>query len=194
MQRITASNAVIMVCDVQERFRDIIWQFASVVRTSKLMIDAANVLQVPVIATEQYPKALGATVGELGTQIPRISKMKFSMLVPEVKAHLATLPDGGVGRTHFLVVGLETHVCVLQTCLDLLEAGNAVHVVVDGVSSTRQLDRAVALRRLELAGAIMTTAESALFQIMGSAEYANFKQVSALVKEFGKKPSELSSL
>ena len=172
---------MLLICDVQDRFRDIIWGFDSVVRTSKLMIDGASVMKVPVVATEQYPKALGATVPELGGNLTRIPKMLFSMHTTEVKAHLATLGP----RDNFLICGLETHVCVLQTCLDLIEAGKTVHVVVDGVSSSRQLDRSVALKRLEAAGAIMTTAESALFMLMGSANYANFKQISNLVKEYG---------
>jgi len=173
---------------VQERFRDVIWHMDSVIRTSKLMVDGAAVLNVPVVATEQYPKALGATVAELGT-MPKIPKMVFSMCSTEVKAHLATLGP----RDNFLICGLETHVCVLQTCLDLLESGKTVHVVVDAVSSSRQLDRAVALRRLEAAGAIMTTAESALFMLMGSANFAGFKQISGLVKEYGKNPSMLTA-
>jgi nicotinamidase-related amidase len=215
--KLSVDNSVLLVCDIQERFRDIIWHFdcrsragpraippaacrpsrgaradaarEAVVRVSKLLVDGASVMKLPVLATEQYPKALGATVGELGP-VPRIPKMLFSMYTPEVKAHLATLGP----RDNFLLCGLETHVCVLQTCLDLLEAGKTVHVVVDGVSSSRSLDRAVALRRMEAAGAIMTTAESTLFQLMGSANYPNFKSVSGLVKEYGKKPSELASL
>jgi len=111
------------------------------------------------------------------------------MTTPEVMAHIKSL--GGAEKQHFIIVGLETHVCVLQTTLDLLALGKNVHVAVDAVSSSRQTDRAVALKRMENAGAFLTTAESALFMLMGSANFANFKAVSGLVKEYGKAPSEL---
>ena len=104
-------------------------------------------------------------------------------------AHCKSLPGGE--KQNFLIVGLETHVCVLQTTLDLIGQGKNVHVVVDAVSSSRPTDRAVALKRMENAGAFVTTAESALFMMMGSANYANFKTVSNLVKTYGKAPSEL---
>lgn len=188
--RLTPSNTVLLVCDVQERFREIIWKFDSVLRTSKLLLDGCNAMSVPIVCTEQYPKALGPTCSELtAVKSPIFSKMDFSMCTAEVMDHIKRLP--GPARTNFIIVGLETHVCVLQTTLDLIAQGMNVHVAVDAVSSSRPIDRAVALKRLENAGAFLTTAESTLFLMMGSANYTNFKAVSNLVKEYGKKPSEL---
>lgn len=187
--KLTPASSVLLVCDIQERFRDIIHQFPSVVRTSKFLVDGCAALSVPIVATEQYPKALGATVKELNpSAFPCFAKMDFSMCTPEVEAHV------GAGKQDYIICGLETQVCVLQTTLDLLEQGKTVHVVVDAVSSSRALDRAVALQRLQSAGAVLTTAESVLFQLMRSAKHPNFKVVSNLAKEYGKAPSELASL
>lgn len=187
--KLTPASSVLLVCDIQERFRDIIHQFPSVVRTSKFLVDGCTALNVPIVATEQYPKALGVTVKELNpSAFPCFAKMDFSMCTPEVEAHV------GSGKQDYIICGLETQVCVLQTALDLLEQGKTVHVVVDAVSSSRALDRAVALQRLQSAGAVLTTAESVLFQLMRSAKHPNFKVVSNLAKEYGKAPSELASL
>lgn len=187
--RLTPSNTVLLICDVQERFRDVIWKFDSVLRTSKLLVDGCNAVGVPIVCTEQYPKALGKTCSELtGVKYPIFSKMDFSMATADVMNHIKSL---GGDKQNFIIVGLETHVCVLQTTLDLIAQGKNVHVAVDAVSSSRQTDRAVALKRMENAGAFMTTAESVLFLLMGSANFGNFKTVSGLVKEYGKSPSEL---
>ena len=120
---------------------------------------AAQALDIPIIVTEQYPKALGATVAELVEVLPQaahtvpVPKTVFSMLVPEVEAHLAALP----GVKKVMIVGIEAHVCVLQTTLDLIERGYEVHILVDGVSSQRLADRSVALQRLAQAGAFLAT-------------------------------------
>jgi len=188
--RLNPSNTVLLVCDIQERFKDVIWKFDSVLRTSKLLVDGCAVINIPIVATEQYPKALGKTCTELtSNDYPKFTKMAFSMCTPDLMSHIGSL---GPGKQHFIIVGLETHVCVLQTTLDLLASGKNVHVAVDAVSSSRPTDRAVALKRMENAGAFMTTAESALFMLMGSADFPNFKMVSGLVKEYGKVPSELT--
>jgi nicotinamidase-related amidase len=193
LRKLHPDTTCLLVCDVQEKFRGVIWKFDSVIKAAKLMVEGCRTLDVPQVATEQYPKALGQTISELSTyDFPRIAKMDFSMCTPQVKSLLASL---GPGKSeNVLIVGLETHVCVLQTALDLLEMGKTVHIVVDGVSSQRPTDRDVALRRLERAGAVLTTCESALFQLMVSASHPKFKIISNLVKEFGKDPSTLPSM
>merc|ERR1712232_373610 len=145
-----------------------IWKFDDVLHTSKFLIDCSRELSVPTIVTEQYPKALLHTCKELNVNgdggvkpLPVFEKTLFSMMTDEVKEHL-----DGLNMQSVLICGIESHVCVQQTSLDLLSSGYDVHIIVDAVSSSRSFDRSVALRRLENAGCFLTTAESAVFQLM----------------------------
>ncbi|GAB4815336.1 hypothetical protein N2152v2_002382 [Parachlorella kessleri] len=186
--KISPSDTALLVCDVQERFRQLIYGFPAVVDTSRRMIRAANALELPVLVTEQYPKALGNTVDELKEVLDGkavvVAKTKFSMCTDEINAELSKL--GQVKKV--LVVGLETHVCVLQTTLDLLERGYEVHILVDGVSSQRLGDRSVALQRLAQSGAFLATSEMVMFQIMVSTAHPAFKTISGLCKESRPEP------
>lgn len=104
------------------------------------------------------------------------------MVTPEIKA---ALPTDANTPLDVIIVGIESHVCVTQTALDLLQLGHRVYVVADGVSSANAEERVVALARLRDAGAIVSTSESILFEVMGDAKHGNFKEVSKLVKETG---------
>lgn len=106
---------------------------------------------------------------------PMFEKKKFSMMTEEVQGHI-----DGLDKETFIVVGIETHICVQQTCLDLLEQGKDVHIIVDAVSSQRAIDREVALQRLAQSGAFLTTAQSAAFMLVGTAEHEQFKKISKL--------------
>jgi len=116
-------------------------------------------MKIPIVATEQYPKALGRTVSELDiSTAKKFEKLQFSMMTDPVREYLKTLPD----VRSVIIVGVETHVCVLQTALDLTDAGYDVHVLADGVSSQRGYDRAFALERLRKESRVfLTTSESA---------------------------------
>ncbi|KAK9830994.1 hypothetical protein WJX81_006626 [Elliptochloris bilobata] len=156
--------------------------FPAVIDTARRLVRGAAALEVPIFATEQYPKALGPTVQELKEVLPEsattLAKTKFSMLVPEVEEALRAR-----GTKAVLLVGIEGHVCITQTALDLLESGYAVHAVVDGISSQRLSDRAIGLHRIAASGAFLVTSEMALFQLCGDAQHRAFKAISALVKE-----------
>ena len=182
----------------QERFRDLIVGFPSVVSTAKTLAATAAALSIPLVVTEQYPKVFKPTVHELGPWLrseqnpngaPVFAKLKFSMMVPEVRAHVASVREHGV--TDYILFGIEAHVCVQHTALDLLREGANVHIVVDGVSSQRRGDRAVALRLLQSSGAILTTTESIIFSLLGSAEHPAFKAVQPIVIAHNKGRSEL---
>jgi len=108
-------------------------------------------------------------------------------MTDEVQAHVDKLD-----KQSFLLVGIEAHVCLLQTALDLLEQGKDVHVIVDGVSSQQPIDREVALERMSQAGAFLTTAQSAAFMLMRSADHENFKAVSKLTVEHMKLENEFN--
>ena len=164
----------------------------AVIDTASKMLRCARELQMPVIVTEQYPKALGSTVEELAKDLPEsttaVPKTVFSMIVPEVEEQLKQLPD----VKQVVLVGIEAHVCVTATTLDLIEKGYEVHLITDGISSRTAEDRAVGLQRMMQAGALVSSFEMAAFQLMGHAKHPNFKAVSALAKE--ERPQQLPKL
>ena len=184
--RLDPKRTLLFVCDIQDRFRTLIFKSESLISRTALVADACRVLKVPLIVTEQVPRVFGATVPDLqctpaGDDCAIFDKKKFSMLTPQVATHWrASHPE----RTQVLLCGIEAHVCVLHTALDVLleRPDTEVFVVCDAVSSQRPHDRAVALERMRAAGAVMTTAESCLFDLMRSAEHPDFKAVSALLK------------
>ena len=156
--RLKPERCVFLLCDVQERFRSLITKFDAVVNGAHRMLGACNELRIPVLVTEQYPKALGHTCAELdvaGENTRVFEKVCFSMLSDEVSAALAerTFDDA-------IIVGLEAHVCVQQTTLDLLGMGKRVHLCVDAISSQTAIDRSAGLHRLASSGAIVTTTEA----------------------------------
>lgn len=189
------NQSAFLLCDIQERFRPLIHKSDTVVRTAQFMTSVAKALEIPIITTQQYTKVFGPTVADCFADPsdlearPAFEKKLFSMMTPEVRDHLSS-ESVGPDRKSFVLFGIEAHVCVQQTALDLLEEGNDVHVIVDGVSSQRPLDREVALRRMEKAGAYLTTAQSAAFMLLGSADHPNFKAVSKLVVQNMKEPNE----
>jgi len=143
--------------------------------------DTAKILSHPVVVTEQYPKAFGHTVPELDGHEDgkRVAKKTFSMLTPEVHDRLTGLSFFSEEESaHAVLFGIEAHVCVQQTALELLEAGVVVHVVADAVSSQRPSDRATALRMLADAGAMVTSTEAAMLGLVGGADHPKFKDVS----------------
>lgn len=186
--KIHPTSTALLVCDIQERFRPLIHKMETVIQTSKFMTAVAKELNIPIVVTQQYTKVFGSTISdalcdadELGKEggiMPVFEKKKFSMMTDQVSAHVSS-----TNRTSFLLVGIEAHVCLQQTCLDLLELGHDVHVIADGVSSQQSYDREMALRRMEQSGAYLTSAQSAAFMLLGSADHPNFKAVSGLVKD-----------
>ncbi|KAL0042067.1 hypothetical protein WJX77_002135 [Trebouxia sp. C0004] len=138
---------------------------------------------MPILVTEQYPKALGATKQLITDSLPdgmqAYPKLLFSMCGDDTAGWWAKHSE----IRQVLLCGIEAHVCVLQTALDLLEHGIEVHLVVDGISSQRLVDRQVALKRVSQSGAFLGTSEMLLFQLMQGAKHPAFKTISALFKE-----------
>ena len=162
-----------MVVDVQEAFRPAVEGFDDVVENTRRLMEGARILGVPMVVTEQYPKGLGHTVEELG-EVEPVEKTCFS----------AARADGFDldGRDQALVCGIETHVCVSQTAHDLLERGVEVHVASDAVTSRTVANKEVGLNKMEGSGAILTSVETALFELLGAAGSDEFKQVQGLIK------------
>ncbi|MCD4749578.1 MAG: hydrolase [Thermoanaerobaculales bacterium] len=172
--------AALLVVDVQERINGVMADQSHMPRL-EVLLEACHVLKVPTVTTEQYPKGLGATLSPLAEKLPSpaIEKETFSCLrQPEVLDALEN-----TGRQQIVVVGIESHVCVLQTALDLLERGYEVHVPHDAVNSRRPADKEWALHRMAAAGAMITATESVLFELLGRCGTDEFKAVSKLVKK-----------
>jgi len=153
-----------------------------VILQGQILIQAARKLAVPVLVTEQYPKALGATAAELKARLPEdqvyFPKLCFSAMgcEPFVTALEKT------GRKSVVLFGVETHVCILQTGLELLAAGYTVYVVAEAVSSRKLIDKELALKRLRRAGAELLSTEMVLFEWLRVSGTAEFKEIQALVK------------
>ncbi|MGA9876960.1 MAG: hydrolase [Solirubrobacteraceae bacterium] len=173
MSLLDRDRATFIVVDVQEGFRSY-GSFATVTDGCAKLLQAARILEVPCLVSEQYPKGLGHTAPEIGLQDePRIEKTVFSAARAE-GFELA-------GRTQAVVCGIETHVCVSQTVHDLLDRGIEVHVPADAVGSRHQLDYERGLERLERAGAVVSTVESVLFELLERAGTPQFKEVQRLI-------------
>jgi nicotinamidase-related amidase len=173
MSLLRRGDATLIVVDVQEGFRSYD-SFALVTDGCAKLLQAARILEVPCLVSEQYPKGLGHTASEVGLQAePRIEKTVFSAARAE-GFELA-------GRTQAVVCGIETHVCVSQTVHDLLERGIEVHVPADAVGSRHQLDYERGLERLERAGAVVSTVESVLFELLERAGTPQFKEIQRLI-------------
>lgn len=172
-------DTALLVVDVQDRLLPAMPDRQRLVWNVGRLIDGARLFGVPVLATEQYPQGLGPTTAELAQRLGEIpSKRTFSCGgCPDL---FEPLKQRGVFR--ILVVGIEAHVCVQQTVLDLMHAGFRLYVAADAVASRQEFDYQIALRRMELSGATLTTTESALFEWCDSAAAPEFKQLNALVK------------
>ena len=176
------TKAAVLVIDVQSRLTPSMppEALARVVKYARALIGAGKELGLPVIATEQYPKGLGETIPELRDVLPSppLAKMHFSCGAdPAIAAALEK-----TGRRQILVSGMETHVCVFQTVRDLVSMGYEVHVCSDAVSSRTEEHRRIGLDLCREAGATITTAETAIFDLLHVAGTPEFKKVAPLVK------------
>jgi len=175
-----ATDTALLVVDVQTRLLNLIPAHSRLGWNIHRLIDAAKILGLPVFATEQYPAGLGPTAPELAVKLGDIpSKLSFSC--GGCAGPWNAWEAEGIHRV--LVVGIETHVCVQQTVLDLMAAGFRVYLAVDAVGSRFEIDRATALRRMESSGATLTTTEAAMFEWCEKAGTPQFKEISQLVKQ-----------
>jgi nicotinamidase-related amidase len=177
------AKAVLVVIDVQEKLCAAMDAnvLAQLTKNAGILLECANELAVPVIFTEQYVKGLGPTLAVLKERAPAAScheKLTFSCCGNE--AFVEQLKESG--RTQIIVTGMETHVCVLQTVIDLLDAGFNVHVVKDAVMSRSNDNRQTAIEVMVLAGAVPTCTEAVVFQLLKIAGTDSFKKLSKLVK------------
>jgi nicotinamidase-related amidase len=173
-------DTALLVVDVQEKLLPLIPRSPQLVWNIRRLLDGAAALGVRTLATEQYPQGLGPTTAELAQRLENIpAKLAFSCA--ECGELFAGLADQGIWK--ILVCGIETHVCVSQTVHDLLGEGFRVYVAADAVAARGSLDHEMALRRMDSAGATLTTTEATLFEWCERAGSPEFKKISALVRE-----------
>jgi nicotinamidase-related amidase len=173
-------DSALVVIDLQEKLVPAIRGQERVVWNVRRLIEGANLLGLPVVASEQYPQGLGPTVAAVASHLEtRPAKRCFSCRA--LSGLFADLRQRQVEK--LLLCGIETHVCVQQTALDLLADGWRVYVAVDAVGSRFELDHQVALRRMESSGATLTTSEAALFEWCETSATPEFKQISRIVRE-----------
>ncbi|MFI4876016.1 MAG: hydrolase [Blastopirellula sp. JB062] len=173
-------DTALLLIDLQERLLPVIERGAAIIENAERLILTAQIFEMPILATEQYPKGLGPTVQPIRQLLGDLpEKLTFSAC--GVSNLLADLPSRGVHK--LLLAGVEAHVCVQQTALDLLSAGFDVYIAVDAIGSRFDSDKEIALRRLEAAGAVLTTTEATMFEWCERADDPQFKQVSRLVRK-----------
>lgn len=180
--RIARDSTALLVVDIQERFNPVIHDAEAVVENAAVAIRAARELDLPVLVTEQYPKGLGVTVPEivaaLGDAYKPYEKTAFSACgVEQVGAELRA-----AGTKSVVIVGIEAHVCVLQTALDLLEAGYQVFPVANAVSSRTPENRTVGMERMRQSGAVPISTEMLVFELLRDARDPHFKTLQSLIK------------
>ena len=170
-------RSALVVIDVQEAFRSAVLDFEQVAGNVAKLVEGARVIGIPVVATEQYPKGLGSTVPEVADVLDGTAPIEKTCF-PASRAEGFDL----AGRDQVLLCGIEAHVCVNQTAHDLLDRGLEVHVAQDAVSSRSAENRDLGLHKMVASGAIVTSVETALFELLGAAGSDEFKLVQALVK------------
>lgn len=182
--RLDRSEALLVVIDLQEKLMPVIDRGAEVARNVERLIRGCKVLDVPVLVTEQYVKGLGPTIEPL-----RVALAETSGYVPVEKACFSSYGSAefetalrSTRRRQIVVCGVETHVCVYQTVMDLLAGGYEVSVVADAVSSRAAGNRDIALQRMVAEGAKLTSAEMCLFEMLGTSGTEDFRAISRLVK------------
>jgi nicotinamidase-related amidase len=177
----TVDTTLMILVDVQGRLAELMHDSEAMLRQQGLLIEALNVLGVPIIWAEQVPDKLGPTNASLSallTHQQAISKVSFGCCEdPNLWQAIEEQ-----NRQHVILAGIETHVCVWQTAATLLRAGKTVHVIEDAVSSREQANKVVGLKRLYQSGALASSVEMILFELMGHAKHPHFRTISALIK------------
>ena len=178
-----AEQCSLVVVDIQERLLPPIFEKDRLIRNSQLLIRLANILKMPVLATTQYVKGLGPIVPEIASLLPpspAINKMEFGCFGSDEFCSAVKLLPGN--RNTLLLCGMESHICVMQTALGALNAGYLVHVASDAVSSRTEWNWKIGLRRMEAAGAVISSTEMMMYELMRASGTAVFKEMLQYLK------------
>lgn len=183
------NNTILFLCDIQEKMGLAIHEFPSVVGTAAKMVKISKLFKIPVVLTEQHPAGLGPTAINLQAQVDTIgdlhlgtfAKKAFGMLIPEIESILKDTNYQTV--KNILLAGVETHICIVQTALDLTDRGYAVTVLADAVSSCNPQETRIALEELRHKGVTVASSESVMFRLLGDAADPKFKLFQAILKD-----------
>ncbi len=178
---LTRENALLLVIDIQGKLADLMHDRHMLFANVQRMVRGAQILDLPILVTEQNPQGLGSTIPEISKlleDVQTISKVSFNSCATPRFLHALEQ----TGRKQILITGIETHICVYQTSIDLLRRGYAVEVVVDAVSSRTALNKQIGLDRMRTSGAALTSTEMALYELLQVAEGPAFKAILKLVK------------
>jgi nicotinamidase-related amidase len=183
---LSRKRAALIVVDIQDRLLPAMPAdtVADMMRNSAILITAADQLGLPIVVSQQYPKGLGGTARPIEDALAKVrgvhrfDKLEFSAAAAPAFAALAP----GLGRDQWIVCGMETHVCVYQTARDLVARGWAVHVCADAVSSRTQANREIGLGLMAGAGAVITSTEVCVFDLLGRAGSDEFRALSKVIK------------
>ncbi|NLE26265.1 MAG: hydrolase [Clostridiaceae bacterium] len=179
--RLKKEDAILVIIDFQEKLMPAIKDNEEISRSVEILIKGCRIMGVPIIVTQQYTKGLGDTIPSIKEAIgdqTAIEKTSFSCCGETVfSERLIEIQQKSV-----IIAGVEAHICVQQTVLDLLEKGYKVFIAADCIGSRKEIDKEIALRRMENSGAVVTTGEAVLFELCGGAKTEGFKEISKLVK------------
>ncbi len=178
--RLNQTDICFIFIDLQERLLSRIPNSVTIIKRNQLLLEAANLLGLPYMLTSQYRKGLGQIVPQLSDQNRGeiLDKMTFSCAADESISRELNRQE----RPMAIISGVETHICVLQTSLDLLARGKQVAIVADAVGSRNQIDHELGLKRMEGAGALSVTAEMVIYELIGRSDSPQFKQILPLIK------------
>ena len=174
---INANNSAVLVVDIQDKLVPAVFESDRLIKNAKWLMEIANILNVPVLISEQYPKGLGHTVAVLDNLVQakqKMEKLSFSCAADDdCQSSIQSL-----GREQVIIIGMEAHVCVMQTALDLKSMGKEVFVVADVVSSRNPKDIELALQRMRQGGIHIVGREMVAFEWMRKSGTEEFKQIS----------------
>ncbi|HET6936806.1 MAG TPA: hydrolase [Candidatus Angelobacter sp.] len=177
-----AEDCVLAVIDIQEKLLPPIWEKERMVRNSEMLIRLANIVNMPVTVTTQYARGLGPVVPEIASLLPNsqvIDKLEFGCFG---NGDFCSALGRIAGRNTLLLCGMETHICVMQTALGALNQGLQVHVAADAVSSRTELNWKLGLERMRAAGAVLSSTEMMLYELMAKSGTPVFKAMLKYIK------------
>jgi nicotinamidase-related amidase len=181
IQLCSLQDSVILIIDVQEKLFQVIHEKEKLADNLQRLVKGAQILGVPILLTEQNPNGLGPTIAAINGLIPDIKPIvKFSFSCCGEKLFMEQLKT--ITRKNIFVAGIESHICVYQSCIDLLNMGYTVHTITDCISSRTPENRSLGIQRAHDAGAMLTGTEMMLFELLKTAENDKFKAISRIIK------------